>query len=198
MIDFSHPEVIVTLILSCLGGLGTLFTLAWKKIATPLIKLCKNQDFFVQSVNEIKNELTTNGGSSLKDTIIQLSETCKKIDSTQKIIEQRTRASLHYSGSALFETDEEGRLIWSNALLCNFIPENGMRLEGYDWLTIINEDEREDVLQEFISCLDMNRRFSKVTKDNDNNQIRLLGYPYRINEEKHGGFLVSVSKTREV
>lgn len=198
MIDFAHPEVIVTLVLSCLGGLGTLFTLIWKKVVSPLVKLCKNQDFFVQSVKDIKKELSTNGGSSLKDTIIELRETCNRIDNRQKIIEQRTKASLHYSGAALFETDEDGRLIWSNANFCKFLPVGGIKFEGYDWLTIINEDEREDVLQEFISCLEMNRRLSKITKDYESNEIRLLGYPYRINDEKHGGFLVSVTKTQEV
>ena len=109
MIDFSHPEVLA-IIVSCIGGIGTLFTYLWKKAVKPIVKLCKNQDFFVESVEEIRKELKTNGGSSLKDTIIELKDTCNRIDNRQKVIEQRTKASLHYSNEALFETDEDG--IW--------------------------------------------------------------------------------------
>ena len=193
MIDFTHPEIIAVLI-SSIGGIFSLVILGWKKVIKPLVKLCKNQDFFVESINDIKKELTTNGGSSLKDAIISMGESCARIEDRQKVIIQRTKAALHYSGAALFETDEDGRMTWSNANFCKFLPAGGSQFEGYDWLTIIHEDEREEVMQEFLSCLQMNRRFSKPTKHFDGEEIRLLGYPYRIDEEKHGGFLVSVTK----
>ncbi len=193
MTDFTHPEIIAVLI-SSIGGIFSLVILGWKKVIKPLVKLCKNQDFFVESINDIKKELTTNGGSSLKDAIISMGESCARIEDRQKVIIQRTKAALHYSGAALFETDEDGRMTWSNANFCKFLPAGGSQFEGYDWLTIIHEDEREEVMQEFLSCLQMNRRFSKPTKHFDGEEIRLLGYPYRIDEEKHGGFLVSVTK----
>tara|TARA_R110000868_G_scaffold315517_7_gene576416 strand:+ start:109 stop:747 length:639 start_codon:yes stop_codon:yes gene_type:complete len=194
LIDFTHPEIIAVF-LSSIGGIFGLVTLCWKKVIKPLVNLCKNQDYFVESVKEIRKELQTNGGSSLKDTIIELRETCNRIDNRQKVIEQRTKATLHYSESALFETDEDGRMIWSNANFYKFLPAGSSQFEGYDWLSIIHEDEREEVMQEFTSCLQMNRRFSKPTKHFDGQEIRLLGYPYRIDEDKHGGFLVSVTKT---
>lgn len=193
MLDFGNPEVIA-IIFGGVSGITGLCTIAWKKVISPLVKLCKNQDFFMESVTEIRKELHTNGGSSLKDNIIELRETCNRIDNRQKIIEQRTKAALHYTESALFETDEDGRMIWSNGYFCQFLPAGVVQFEGYDWLTIIHEEEREEVLQEFMSCLQMNRRFSKPTKHFDGQEIRLLGYPYRIDEDKHGGFLVSVTK----
>ena len=75
--------------------------------------------FFVESVNDIKKELTTNGGSSLKDAIISMGKSCERIEERQKVIIQRTKAALHYSGAALFETDEDGRMTWSNANFSN-------------------------------------------------------------------------------
>ena len=59
----------------------------------------------------MQKELSTNGGNSLKDAIIDLRQTCHRIRKT-KIIEQRTKAALHYSNVALFETDIAGRLVW--------------------------------------------------------------------------------------
>jgi hypothetical protein len=188
------PEYI-TIFLSIIGGLFTFGSLLWIKFLRPILKLVNNQDLFTESVKELRKELMTNGGNSLKDSIIELKKICKVIDKRQRIIEQRTRASMHYNEVALFETDNEGRLIWNNIHLHKFIDDSNLFLEGYDWINIVNEEDRSSVLQEFKSCIEMNRRFNKVTRTSDGKQLRLIGYPYKISDEEHGGFLVSVSET---
>jgi len=40
----------------------------------------------------------------------------------------------------------------------------------------------------------MNRRFNKTTKLQNNKTVRLIGYPYRISDSEHGGFLISVTE----
>ena len=196
MIDI-NPEI-VAIVFGGISGVTGLCTLAWKKFLKPIVKLCKNQDFFVESVGEIKKELTTNGGSSLKDAVISMRESCARIENRQKVIIQRTKAALHYSNVALFETDETGRLVWSNANLCDLTKDIVTSVEGYDWINLFMEDEREEVLAEFTSCLQMNRRFSKVTYMQNKKAVRLLGYPYRISNEEHGGFLISITQENEV
>jgi hypothetical protein len=188
------PEYI-TIFISIIGGLFTFGSLLWIKFLRPVLKLVNNQDLFTESVKELRKELMTNGGNSLKDSIIELKKICKVIDKRQRIIEQRTRASMHYNEIALFETDNEGRLIWNNIHLHKFIGDSNLFLEGYDWINIVNEEDRSSVLQEFKSCIEMNRRFNKVTHTSDGKQLRLIGYPYKISDEEHGGFLVSVSET---
>jgi PAS domain S-box-containing protein len=193
MIDIKDPNSI-TIICSLLGGVGTLLSLIWVKIILPLIKILGNQDIFTKSIEDIKKELTTNGGNSLKDTILDLKGTCKRIETTQKIMEQRTKAALHYSNVALFETDSQGRLIWTNNKFYELTSNNITSVDGYDWISYIEEEEREDFLQEFKSCLNMNRKFVKITKNCDGNPIKLIGFPYRLSENSHAGFLVSISK----
>lgn len=188
-----HPEIIAV-IAGSIGGIGTLLTLFWKKVVGPLVKLCKNQDFFVESVQEIRQELKTNGGNSIKDAIMNLRDTCQRIENRQRVIVQRTKAALHYSNSCLFETDESGRLLWSNASLYDLTKDITTSIEGFDWINLFTEDEREDVMSEFLSCIKMNRRFNKVTTLQDGRGVVLIGYPYRISDEKHGGFLVSITK----
>jgi len=192
-----HPELLA-IILGSLGGLGTVFTLFWKKVISPLVKLCKNQDFFVESVQEIRKELKTNGGNSIKDAIINLRDTCQRIENRQRVIVQRTKAALHYSNVPLFETDETGRLVWSNANLCEITKNIVNSLEGFDWINLFKEEEREEVMNEFQSCLKMNRRFSKDAELQNGTQVRLLGYPYRISDQEHGGFLISLTEKNEV
>ncbi len=197
MLEIPSAEL-ATIIVSSIGGLITLITLIWKKFLKPLVKLCQNQEFFKESVEEIKKELTTNGGSSLKDAIIDMKDTVHRIDRRQKIIEQRTKAALHYSNEALFETDIAGRLIWSNAHFCKYVKDNPSNMTGFDWLSMIKENERDELLQEFLSCIKMNRKFSKTTETQDGKQIRMLGYPYKITDAEHGGFLVSIIPNEEV
>jgi len=189
-----NPEYI-TIFLTIVGGSCTFGSLVWIKFLKPVLKLVKNQDFFTESVKELRKELMTNGGNSLKDSIIELKKICTIIDKRQRVIEQRTRASMHYNEIALFETDHDGRLVWNNIHLHKFIDESNLFLEGYDWINIVNEEERSDVLSEFKSCIEMNRRFNKVTHNSDGKPLRLIGYPYKISDEEHGGFLVSVSET---
>lgn len=198
MLDIPSTEV-ATLLASILGGVCTLLSVAWMKVIKPLIKLLNNQDEFKGSIELIRKELMTNGGNSLKDAVIDLRKVCHRIETRQRIGEQRTKASMHYSTAALFETDTEGRLLWNNSNFCRLFKEhsNGY-IEGYDWLSFINENDREDLLSEFRSCLKMNRKFSRETTTYDGMKITMIGYPYKITESEHGGFLVSVSLTSEV
>ena len=201
-----YDTEIITIVISAIGGIFTLTTILWKKFLKPIVKLCKNQDFFIESVNDIKKELTTNGGSSLKDAIISMGESCKRIEDRQKIIVQRTKAALHYSSMALFETYKEGRLTWSNANLVELTKKStnswkgnaSYMIEGFDWISLFREEDREDVLDEFKSCLSMNRTFIKETQLNNGTRVRLLGYPYKLTETEHGGFLVSITEENEV
>ena len=196
---------IIAIIIGGISGMGGLCTLFWKKFLKPIVKLCKNQDFFVESVEEIKKELTTNGGSSLKDAIIGMKESCERIENRQRVIIQRTKAALHYSSTALFETDKEGRLIWSNVNLIDLTKRSNTwtkdanyMVEGFDWISLFREEDREAVLSEFKSCLAMNRRFIKETELINGVKVRLLGYPYKITDTEHGGFLVSITEEKEV
>jgi len=199
-----NPEILA-IIVSGIGGATGLLTIMYKKFIKPIVKLCQNQDFFVESVAEIKKELSTNGGSSLKDAIIGMRESCERIENRQRVIIQRTKAALHYSSTALFETDKEGRLIWSNVNLIDLTKRSNTwskdanyMVEGFDWISLFKEEDRESVLSEFKSCLSMNRRFIKETELINGVKVRLLGYPYKITDAEHGGFLVSITEEKEV
>lgn len=196
MIDIKNPESI-TFLCSLFGALGTVISLIWVKLIKPVVKLLQNQEDLSKSLEDIKKELTTNGGNSLKDSIITLKNTCTRIETRQKVIEQRTKAALHYNNIALFETDKQGRLVWTNNSFYELTSDSMNNISGHDWLTYIHEDYREEFFHEFKSCLKMNRKFLKTVKNCKNNTVKLLGFPYKINDDAHGGFLVSISEIRE-
>jgi len=192
-----NPEIIA-IIVGSIGSVIGFFTFLWKKFINPLFKLVKNHDVFIKSVNDLRQlmekELKTNGGNSIKDAIIDMRATCGRIEGRQKVIIQRTKAALHYSNISLFETDEQGRLVWCNAMMQDYTKDIVSSIEGFDWINLFAEEEREEVQSEFFSCLKMNRRFNKTTKLQNNKTVRLIGYPYRISDSEHGGFLISVTE----
>ena len=184
----------VTLLLTMLGTLGSFLAGVWVKVLRPAMKFIDKHDDVVKSIENIEQEIPCNGGSSLKDAVISLNHTCGRIESRQKIIEQRTKASLHYSNIALFETDRKGRLVWTNEPFYKMTGQTLTDAKGYDWITYIHEDEREDFMKEFESCLNMNRKFSVEVTTSDGQDIRMTGYPYRLNDNEQGGFLISLAE----
>jgi hypothetical protein len=196
MLDVHNPEHI-TFVFSVLGGAITLLSVIWVKIIRPIFQIIDNQETITKSVETIKKELTTNGGNSLKDAIIDLRGTCSRMENRQKVIEQRTKAALHYNNTALFETDEQGRLTWTNSNFYDLTSDSVTSVEGYDWLTYIKEEEREEFFTEFKSCVDMNRKFLKETQNCNNEHVKFVGFPYKINDRSHGGFIISVTLVKE-
>ncbi len=193
---FNDPEHI-TFIFSILGGIITFLSVVWMKVVKPIFHMVDQQNDLAKSVETIKKEVTTNGGNSIKDAVNDLKSTCNRIENRQKVIEQRTKAALHYNNAALFETDEHGRLTWTNSNFYDLTCDSVTSVEGYDWLTYIQEEERDDFFQEFKSCLDMNRKFIKVTTNCNGEKIKFIGFPYKITDDSHGGFIINLSLIKE-
>jgi len=191
----SESVIITTTLLTFIGGIVSWIFI---KVVRPTLKFINKHEDLADSVNTIKQEITTNGGGSLKDVVCKLGDSCQRIEHGQKIIEQRTKAALHYNSTALFETDSTGKVVWTNEPFYELTGQHLSDVKGYDWLTYIHEEEREDLFMEFQSCLDMSRKFEKEMKTYDDKQVRMLGFPYRLNGDEQGGFLVSVSEIREV
>ena len=179
---------------STLAGIVTSISIfLWKKLLKPAIQLMDDHEEIKKSIDTIKNEVTPNGGGSMKDAVNCLKDTCQRIEITQKVLDQRSKAALHYTDRPLFETDSFGRVTWSNQSFRDLTNDDDFS-EGLDWISIIDEDSREEFLKEFNSCIDMCRRVDIETESVNGQKIHFLGYPYRISEKSHQGFLVHLNK----
>tara|TARA_Y100001938_G_scaffold149228_1_gene235349 strand:+ start:228 stop:812 length:585 start_codon:yes stop_codon:yes gene_type:complete len=180
---------------STLAGIVTSVTVfLWKKLLKPAIRLMDDHEEIKKSIDIIKGEVTPNGGGSLKDAVNSLKQTCKNIETTQKVLDQRSKASLHYHDRALFEVDKLGGMQWFNERFESLTEDNGTPTEGFDWVSIVDESEREDFVKEVTSCLEMCRKIDIETKSVHNQTIHFLGYPYRIADKDHEGFLIHLYK----
>jgi len=180
---------------STLAGIVTSMSIfLWKKLLKPAIQLMDDHEEIKKSIDTIKNEVTPNGGGSMKDAVNCLKDTCQRIEITQKVLDQRSKAALHYTDRPLFETDSFGRATWSNQSFRDLTNDNGDFTEGLDWISIVDEDSREEFLKEFNSCIEMCRRVDIETESVNGQKIHFLGYPYRISEKSHQGFLIHLYK----
>lgn len=166
----------------------------WKKLVKPAIKFLDDQDDIKKSIETIKGEVTLNGGGSMKDAVNCLKSTCENIERSQKVLDQRSKASLHYHDRALFEVDSFGRMKWFNDKFEILTKDDDTPREGFDWVNIVDESEREEFVKEVTSCLEMCRKIDIVTKSIKDDTIHFLGYPYRITDKDHEGFLIHIYK----
>ena len=152
-----------------------------------------DQEDVKASIETIRQEVVTNGGLSIKDVVNSLKTTCERIEDRQKVLDQRSKASLHYHDQALFETNKEGRLVWNNDKFQKVVGEGLQIMEGYDWIALIDEPERERFIKEFQSCMKTCRKVDIETTSVNGNPIRFVGYPYKVSEKSHRGFLIHLS-----
>ena len=165
----------------------------WKKTIIPILRFLSSHEELMSSVDTIKKEVLPNGGNSLKDTVTSLNSTCKRIEETQKVIEQRSRLALYYQNKPLFETDKDGHLLWSNEEFYNLACDNQEDLHGFNWINYVQSSDRDDFIKEFKSCSDMCRKFEFETFSSDGKKIKFVGTPYKINESSHMGFIFNLS-----
>lgn len=180
---------------STIAGIVTSVSIfMWKKLVKPAINFLDDQEDLKKSIETIKGEVTPNGGGSIKDAVNCLKQTCENIEKTQQVLDQRSKAALHYHDRALFEVDKFGRIKWYNEKFGMLTEDEGSPTEGFDWVSIVDESQREEFVKEITSCLEMCRKVDVETKSISNHTIHFVGYPYRIADKDHEGFLIHLYK----
>lgn len=191
MLTQDQAAAIATIIGACIP----IFVGGWR-IIRYFKKFLEEQGQIKEHLKVIKQEVTPNGGGSMKDIINNLKLAVDRIEIRQKILDQRSKATLHHTSHPLFETDKEGRLTWYNEALRDQTIENGS-LEGHDWFSIVDEDSREAFITEIKSCLRMCRKIDIETVSVNGCTIRFVGFPYKVGNSIHEGFLIHLLKVGE-
>lgn len=184
--NFDTSIEIIGIVLSVAGGAFAAFAWGWKYIVKPTIRLYKGQQHLLDSVDDIKKELTTNGGSSIKDTV-------NRIDRRQVMLDKRSKAIFYNIEQAILEVDENGNILWANERFHNIMGTKN--LKGLDWVSYIDEPQREYFLREFESCSEKLRELRFETISTEGNKIKFSGFPYRDND-RNFGFLIYLEQEK--
>jgi hypothetical protein len=176
-------------LVSFLGAIGSAVLFLWR-IFSAITRAELKQQELQDSIETIKKEVTRNGGGSIKDLVLKLDKTCERMEIRQRIIDQRSKAALHYQERCLFETDKRGNMVWANDRFYQNTIDYGDISGGLDWVAVVHEEQREEFLIEFNSCIKMGRRIDIETVSVDSRKLHFIGYPYRVGRGNHEGFLI--------
>lgn len=118
----------------------------------------------------IKKELTSNGGSSLKDQVCHINNKVGELDG-------RNRAYLYALACPMWESNVKGECIWVNRALMTLLNRPEHDLLGNAWMTLIGEDDKEDVIEEWEHAIQQERPFSMkyCLKDIDDKCVMVHG-----------------------
>lgn len=189
-LEFLLNNLVIFLITTIIGMLGYF----WKKIFIPILRVVQDNQCLREDIFEIRKELQTNGGKSLKDTIVSLKNTCERIESASDISSQRSQFCFYHNCDPIFEVDADGKFLWGNKKFQEDIEKDTSKLQDFNWINIIVEEHREEFITELNSCIEMSRRLDFITETTDGSKIRLDGLPYKsLNKKKQFGFLFNIS-----
>lgn len=188
---------LIAIITGVLGLLGTIMAFG-RKLYKKISLFIEDQEDVKNSLLVIQNEVTPNGGHSLKDIVYKMKITCERMDIRQRVLDQRSKAALHYQKEALFEIDRSGNMTWCNeAFRTLMAKEGGVSSTGKDWIAVVDEDSRKDFVEEIESCLKMCRKIDIETVDTQGGAVCLIGYPYKVGRNNHEGFLIHLKIKKE-
>lgn len=147
------------------------------KVVRPIAKSIKAQFEAVlllpelaKSVQAIKQELTTNGGSSVKDAI-------KRIEERQLISNQILSAVFDHGS---FQADQYGRWFEISSSLCKSLHRSEHELRGNSWVSWIEDEQREEIFHEWNQTIaagrDFDECFSFRTENDTVIPVRLRAY----------------------
>jgi len=188
---------LIAIISGVLGLLGT-FLAFGRKFYKQVSSFIEAQEEVKESIKVIQNEVTPNGGKSLKDIVYKMKITCERMDVRQRVLDQRSKAALHYQKEALFEIDKSGNMTWCNeAFRTLMVEEGGVVSTGKDWIAVVDEDSRKDFVEEVQSCLKMCRKIDVETVDTQGSVVYFIGFPYKIGRNNHEGFLIHLKIKKE-
>jgi PAS domain-containing protein len=178
------------------GAIMVIFTVLYavyrqiKKSITKVLNIANR-------VQYISDQLESNGGTSLRDTI-------NRIESRQIQTEQRERAFLQTHPNMMFELDVNLNLIWANRMFLSTLAVDSESVMQYGWHNIISEKDRERVIEQFDSAKQSARNMTTVSCFVVGNgakcsfEASIIATVMRDSQENSSGFLVTINPTKKV
>ena len=106
------------------------------------------------SLKEITDQLTNNGGTSLKDAI-------DRIEHKADMMSARMRTHLHTNDKALFETDRNGHINYVNRAYERLTGLPAADADHMGWVNIIDDSDRERIVELWFKAVNGRRNFDE-------------------------------------
>lgn len=174
---------------SAIIGGGTILSIVVKysySFIKDVIKMFKKLSQALDILEKIKNEVGTNGGKSLKDTVC-------RIERRQVIQQGFIRHILNNQVQGAFEADVNGNYVWVNP---TYLDVTGQQLENVinnGWISYIHNEDRNRVQEEWDDSISKQREFNidcrLVCEEGIITPVRFKANPIRDESERVIGYL---------
>jgi PAS domain S-box-containing protein len=139
-------------VITATTALISALVVARKKWIKPMISAVLQWTEIVRKIDYIFNELTPNGGQSIKDEI-------SEIHTEINTVRERQRALSADGLEALFETDINGNCVWVNRTYTRVVGRDISEVLGHGWQNTIALEDRERVVTEWYKSVKEDREF---------------------------------------
>lgn len=115
-----------------------------------------------QVILGIAAEVRPNGGGSFRDLGTRLERRVNEIAAAMELLNETVRANLDAAASrGLFECSPDGRNTWVNTTYCRWLQCREDELLGFNFLTRVSDEDREDVATEWHAARQQGRKYHK-------------------------------------
>jgi len=132
-----------------------------------------DMEALIQQVSIIVDEFGPNGGATIKDSL-------NRIELRQVLQDRRQKALMLDMPIGVFETDDEGEVVWVNR---KYLRMTGCALDevkGSGWIDSVALEDRDRVVQEWNLAIDTEREFESdfmlITPDKEGVQVTARTY----------------------
>lgn len=152
------------------GGVIVALTTVWKiapKIWAKLMgwMMHEMQEQMTQMSSDISfivSELKTNGGTSLRDSVVRNEEILCRIEAMTWSNVEVQRARMDNDAEMIFITDKDGNFTWVNRSYSRHTGRTIHELEGSGWINVIHPTQREKVKEIWYESVKHNREFEMI------------------------------------
>lgn len=164
-----------------MAALATLFG-AFKAVQKYLVRPALRHFAMVHQtcldVQEMKKELTPNGGGSMKDQVASFGKSLSRLEGL-------LLATLSVSENGVWLADEDGRWQWVNGWFAENVGWMPHEMHGAGWKNVVCQEDRDRVFDEWDACIRESRDFildfAYVTKRGEGVRVQAKCAPIRSN-----------------
>lgn len=116
-------------------------------LSTRYEQLASTNEIIKADLRSIRDEVRTNGGNSLKDTVIQINDTLQYMNGTLRVRIDREEGEAH------IKMDPSGKVIWASRSYSLWLGRPISDLRDLRWMTYVHPYDRLTVRQEWDQSL---------------------------------------------
>jgi PAS domain S-box-containing protein len=116
-------------------------------------------DTVQDDIKLIKEELSNNGGGSLKDAMVRTERKIEEVAKDLYLVRGVQRAMMNRTKIGFFETDQSGRLVWVSKYYLELTGKQLGDVLVNGWGSCIAPEDRQEVLNEWNDCVKNDRDF---------------------------------------